>query len=256
MTGSGAFGPGDGMSHAGAAPKNAVVKAGLARFGSAPSHGVATDIDDVGAERPDVLDVDAQLAPGGGQEVGHEHVGRAHQVVEDSHPVGLRDVERKAALASVALLDREAYATAALGYSRGGDLALRVSASGIFDLDHVGPEFGQHCAGRRNHVPAGHLHDADSSKDLVHGPPLDTSPTGAAGVNLATRGWRLPLLGSDRAGWCRWSHRRDSVRKVIHESQGHIGGVVHVRHFADEPTGNLVTHLPLLAGSDDGLWSL
>jgi hypothetical protein len=110
------------------------VRAALARqFAARPEAG-ALDVDEVLAELPQRLVVDADALGDAVAVVHHHHVDGRHEPVDDLAPLGLLQVDDDAALATVERLKR----LALVGHG-GARLPQRLAA-GRLDLDHVGAE--------------------------------------------------------------------------------------------------------------------
>ncbi|MNS87117.1 hypothetical protein D3C72_1210480 [compost metagenome] len=101
-----------------------------------------------------------------GAEVLHQHVAALHQVFQQRLALGRLHVQRQAALVGVQHREVEA-----VGVRHVAQLAARdVTASGQFDLDHVGAQPGHQLGGRGAGLHVRHVQDADTIQCFViHG---------------------------------------------------------------------------------------
>src|SRR5690606_13830686 len=148
-----------------------VVPAALG-LGAALAVGRAAHVDDVRVGGADVVDVDAELAADGGQEVGQEDVRLRDQPEQYLPAAGRGHVQPHALLTAVGNLDHVVHPTAA-GHQPGADQpALRVPGLGMLDLDDLGAPLGQDGAGHRHVRPGRDLDDLHTVQDGCHaGPP-------------------------------------------------------------------------------------
>ena len=121
----------------------------------------ATGIDQPGMARAQILDVNLQLAAGGGQQAGEEHIGILQQAVQHLGRAFGAQIQRNAAFAAIPDLVHEGETTRARL-----DASLRQPAYRIarvrLDLDDIGPHVGQHRAGGGHEYPHGNLNNLNT----------------------------------------------------------------------------------------------
>ena len=152
----------------GAAPERGHVVTAAVGLGAARAERAAARVDDLRVHGAHVVDLDAELPAGGGQQRREEHVGAANQIVEHLATRVGADVDADAALAAVRVL--EVHVDVGVGHERAGahQAALRIAGHGVFDLDHVRAPVGQHAAGRGDEAPHRYFDDAHTLHRLLH----------------------------------------------------------------------------------------
>src|SRR5207248_1020166 len=151
---------------AGAVPVGGAVEAAGLGLVASRALAAAPPVDDRRVAGGDVGDVDAELAPGRGQEAGEEHVGPLQHRQEQRPPVGVGDVDADRALALVTDLPHVGEAARPRFDAPGGQAPDGVALDGVLDLDDVGPPFGQHGGGRRHQREQTELDDAYSVQQV------------------------------------------------------------------------------------------
>ena len=119
-------------------------------------------IDDVGIDRPDMLDVDLQLLPGGGKVVRQEDVGVLAQFVDDLLALGRADIDADGALAAVGMLDERMAQRIQFDPAHVEEAALGIATHRVLDLDHIRTPVRQDRAGCRSECKLRHFENANA----------------------------------------------------------------------------------------------
>ena len=131
------------VTHPAARPERGAVEAPCVTFRPLVAVGAAPRIDDLWVDRADVLDVELVLLALRGHVVGQEDIGGLRDLVQHLLPVRFGHVDADAALTAVRVLDQRVPVRVQLKTAHIDEAALRVSAYGVLDLDHVGAPVGE-----------------------------------------------------------------------------------------------------------------
>src|SRR4051794_3601301 len=154
-------------SDATARPVRDPVVAGLVGVWTLGAVAGSTDVDDVGVDLADVVDIDAELLARARQEAREEDVALCRDLEHDLAAGFGGEVDPDRALAPVGHLDHVVDAARTCGDQTGGDqAALRVAADGVLDLDDVGTPLGEDGARRGYESPGCDLEDLDPAEDV------------------------------------------------------------------------------------------
>ena len=183
------------MADAGAGPEVGDVVAAAVTFVALVAVTGGARVDQTLIDGEQVVGVDAEAPARIRQQVGDEHVGAGHEVVEHLLAVGVRHVEPDAPLAAVHDLPHELDAHVALGEPSDRVAHHRVGDGGRHDLDHVGPPVGQHRRRRRRERVHRQLDDLHPFEHVVAhrraGGRGGWSPRSCSGVGVGHVGQRL-----------------------------------------------------------------
>ena len=127
---------------------------------------VPAGIDDLGVDRAEVVDTEAQLRERRRQEVRDEDVRRVDQAQQQVATLGGSDVEADAPLAAVVHLHRLVHpARAEPEDALAHEAAVAITGDRVLDLDHVGAPVGEQRAACGHEHELRELDDTDAFED-------------------------------------------------------------------------------------------
>ena len=147
-------------------------------------------VDDVGPAGGDLLVADAEAGGDAGPEVLDDHVAALGQIEDQVDALGSGQVDRQEPLAHVLAGEQHRQAAPA------GVAGAQQVALGRLDLEHLGPEVGQHPGARRAGHDPGEVEDPDPLQDAGTDPGARGDGSGLASSILRHR--PSPLIAGPR----------------------------------------------------------